>query len=168
MSWFIGPVLVVLISLASPAAAQGDDPSARCAAGALPFPASAENRLTDREIRARFAERSLSYTRLLTVEPSGYVRITRALRADGSLTFRCEVSRDGGTFRECSVHGTRARPAPGASAVGTWSLSGGALCLGLKAYQGESCFSIHHRDGRLAAKLVSGRGSCMEGSIEVR
>jgi hypothetical protein len=171
-------VCFAIATTAVTAAAQPANP-ARCA-GPLPFPVNAANQVAAKDMQKLFAGRTMQYLRRwrgAQPAPSQTSRgppaaplferiFTTDYRRDGSLLARCEERPEGSgtTFRACE-HFTP--EASGSTENGTWRIDGGLLCWVNSRIRNaeEVCVSVHHQDGRYAAKLARGPWTCKEGEF---
>lgn len=153
----------------SPAAAEGNDPTASCRNGAMPFPVSESNRLSDAAIQQLFAGKKLAYVREATKTPGLYISATRELRADGSVKHVCTLGRGtDGPWRPCPKIGDERTSIAGGRDVGVWSVRNGSLCTASASFsqRAEACFAIYRQGQALAARQVSGpRTFCIEGAV---
>ncbi len=160
------------------AAAQSANP-ARCA-GPLPFPVNAANQVAAKDMQKLFAGRTMQFLRRWREAQQAPSQTSRGqpaapwierimsgdFRRDGSLLARCEERPEGsGTaFRACERYTPEAS---GSTENGTWRIDAGLLCWAHTRIRDavEVCVSVHHQDGRYAAKLVRGPWTCMEGEF---
>lgn len=165
--------LAVLLIAAAPglAAAQGNDPAARCRNGALPFAASDANRLADADLQ-QLAGKTVVYIRESTRTPGVYVNLTRELRADGSSVHGCQAGRSpDGPWRACTSIGSDKASVAGSRDVGIWSVRARSLCVASASFgeRAEGCFAIHRQGQVYAARQISGsRTFCIEGTITLK
>ncbi|MGH7005218.1 MAG: hypothetical protein ACREIP_14840, partial [Alphaproteobacteria bacterium] len=163
---------VIAIAAASTAAAAQQRGGALCKDGALPFDATAGNRLSGTPLQQALAGKKLGYLRESLRTSGVWVNNARELRTDGSLVYTCEFSRSpSGPWSPCTSFGSTTKQASGARDVGVWSVKNNALCMTGAAFgeSSESCFAIHRQGSAVAAKRVSGPQSvCIEGAITLQ
>lgn len=125
----------------------GGNPS--CKEGAMPFAATATNRLTGAALLQAVSGKRLVYIRESLRTPGAWVNNMRDYRADGSFVYICEFGRSAdGPWRPCGSFGSVERRVAGARDVGVWSIKNDAVC---------------------AAKRVSGPiAVCMPGAITLQ
>ncbi|HEY7611208.1 MAG TPA: hypothetical protein VIF14_18425 [Alphaproteobacteria bacterium] len=157
--------LVALFALAPSLAAAQARGSPACKDAAMPFAATAANRLAG----AAVSGKRFIYVRESLRTPGVWVKGTRELRADGSMRYTCEVSRsEAGPWRPCRSFGSVERQTAGSRDVGVWSIKNNAVCAAKASFgeQTEDCFALHRQGAIVAAMRVSGpRAACVQGTI---
>lgn len=162
---------LTIASVAQAAAAQSQS-SPACKDGAMPFEATAANRLTGAQLQAAVAGKRLGYLRESLRNPGMLVNNMRDLRADGSFVYTCEFARSpDGPWRKCGSFGSVEKRVAGDRDVGVWSINNNAVCATKSAFGpgAEDCFAIHRQGTAVAAKRVSGPlAACVQGAITLQ
>jgi hypothetical protein len=159
-------VLVALAPALASAEAKRDGPA--CADEALPFEATAANKLTGTQLQQAIVGKTLVYLRKSLRNPGLMVNNMREHRADGSMVYSCEFRRGDAPWKPCTSIGSVERRVAGSRDVGVWSIKNNNLCSAKAAFGegAEDCFAIHRQGAVYAAKRVSGPlSACMQGTI---
>jgi hypothetical protein len=162
-------LLAVLVPAAALAQARS---GAQCKDGAVPFEASAANRLNGPALQQAVAGKRLGYVRESLRTQGVWVNNGRTLRTDGSMLYTCEFSRNqGGPWQPCTSFGSTAQQTKGSRDVGVWNIKDNALCMTGASFgeSSTSCFAIHKQGAVFAAKRITGHPAvCIEGAITLQ
>jgi hypothetical protein len=143
-----------------------------CKDGAIPFAATAANRLVGAQLQQAVTGKTVVYLRESLRNPGLWVRSMREHRADGSMLYTCEASRARtGPWVACKSIGSVERRVAGGRDVGVWSIKNENLCSTKAAFgeRTEDCFAIHREGAVYAAKRVSGPlAACMQGEVTLQ
>jgi hypothetical protein len=161
-----------LAALMLPAAASAQNaPTSFCKNGALPFAASAANRLTGPALQQALSGKRLLYVREGT-RGGLWFSLARELRVDGSAVHSCQAARSpGGPWAACRQVGEERVNVAGPRDIGVWTVKDDALCTESASFGARShgCFAIHRQGQAMAAKQLSGnRSFCIEGAITLQ
>jgi hypothetical protein len=161
---FFGAVALVALTPAL-AAAQA---TPTCAEDAMPFEATAANKLAGAQLQQAIVGKTLVYLRKSLRTPGVWVNNMREHRPDGSMVYSCEYRRGDAPWTPCKSIGSVEKRVAGSRDIGVWSIKNGNLCSAKAAFgdHTEDCFAIHRQGAAYAAKRVSGPlAVCMQGTI---
>jgi len=164
---------LALAALALPTAATAQNAATSfCKNGALPFAASAANRVSGPALQQALTGKTLVYVRESTRGGGIWFNLTREMRNDGSSVHACQAGRGpSGPWGACRQIGEEKVNIAGPRDIGTWKVQDNALCVESASFGARSagCFTIHREGQAFAAKQLSGnRSFCIEGAITLR